>query len=377
MNSEEKKEAKRQRDLKALIDGKLDSYGVTKRTIYSIMGIFGCLILTVVMSITGAGFDPSVFFTWNYWTSMIVQFAISIFSMITGRQIGDDTQKNKPNGQFRKELSTYSAQYNRIDTSGYFDYFETWIEIYRENKLQDKIKKTLRKFGIKQDEVLDLDLCDIPNLNKPWAKDWTGTPFYDKYYDKEKNESKTIFKSLSETQIKALESILNGGVRVSEVSASYFMTALKGTSVDEWERAASADKKKGARLASGYTYRIFSMLAISLIVNGLIPSPYEDASSVALNIATRIFVLITSVIWGIYLGFKIVDMDIVFLSYKCYILKKYGDEAESGAFKPETIKEEAEREYAEYQLNQEKAKENVVEPEVMSPPMLTGGTDNG
>lgn len=377
MNSEEKKEAKRQRDLKALIDGKLDSYGVTKRTIYSIMGIFGCLILTVVMSITGAGFDPSVFFTWNYWTSMIVQFAISIFSMITGRQIGDDTQKNKPNGQFRKELSTYSAQYNRIDASGYFDYFETWIEIYRENKLQDKIKKTLRKFGIKQDEVLDLDLCDIPNLKKPWAKDWTGTPFYDKYYDKKKNESKTIFKSLSETQIKALESILTGGVSVSEVSASYFMTALKGTSVDEWERAASADKKKGARLASGYTYRIFSMLAISLIVNGLIPSPYEDASSVALNIATRIFVLITSVIWGIYLGFKIVDMDIVFLSYKCYILKKYGDETESGAFKPETIKEEAEREYAEYQLNQEKAKENVVEPEVMSPPMLTGGTDNG
>lgn len=371
MADEAKKEKRREKDLKALIDGKMDVYGVTKRTIYSAIGIFGCLLLTVVMSITGMGFDPKAFSTWNYWTKMIVQFSIAIFAMITGRQIGDDTQRNRKTGQFRRELSTYSTQYNRMNDLGILDYFEAWLTVYKEKKLQKKIRETLRNFGIKQFEVLDLDLSDLENLQHPWVKDWTGTPFYEKYYDEKKKESKTTFKSLSEAQINAVRAVMEGQVRVSDVSASYFLTALKGTSVDEWERAAKSDKKKGAKLASGYSYRLFMMLGISLVLNGLIPSPYDSADSVVLNIATRIFVLITSTVWGIYLGFKVVEMDIVFLAYKSYIIRLCCDEVENGTFKPETIEQQAEREYAEYEAEQAKAAASVV-----TPILLTGGEND-
>ena len=364
-NKQTAAEEKRKKDLKALIDGKMDEYGMTKKTVYSAFGILGCLALTIVMSITGIGFNPEVFFTWNYWVAMIIQFAIAIFAMITGRQIGDDTKRNKPDGQYRKELGNYSRQYKRIDIGGIFEFFEDWLDWYRERKIQRKIIITLRDFGIKQKEVLDLDYNDVDQLAHPFEKDWKGTPYEEKYFDKKKGESKTTFVSLTETQIDALKKIKEGYVTVPDVSASYFMDALKGTSVDEWERAAKAGKKKGAKLANGYTYRIFAILVSSLVTNGLISVPYENAQDVALNIAMRIFILITSTIWGIYLGFKIVEMDTVFLTYKTYVLKKYCDEYDSGKFTPETIEQKAAREYNEYQEEERKAKESVVEPELL------------
>lgn len=368
MQNEQKQEEKKAKSVRAIIDGKIDEYGLTKKTFYSALGIFGCLVLTIVMSITGMGFDPSVFATWNYWTGMIIQFGIAIFAMITGRQIGDDTQRNRPDSQFRKELGYYRAEYNKITDSKIFEFFEGWLEFYRERKLEKKVIETLRDFGIKQVQVLDLDIQDLPNLKNPYRKDWSGTPFYEKYYDKKKGKSETFFKSLTENQIEALRQIMQGAVKVSKVSSSYFMNALKGTSVDEWERAASSDKKKGAKLASGYSYRLFMMLVLSLTVNGIIAVPYESAGEVALNIAMRIFVLITSTIWGIYLGFKVVEMDIVFLAYKTYILKMYNDEMARGVYKTETIEEQAEREVEEFEEEQRKAAESVTEPEPVEEP---------
>ena len=358
MNKEERKN----KSVKEIIDGKMDAYGMTRRSVYSILGILGCLTLTLVWSIVGTNFDPAVFLTWNYWISLIIQFAIAIFSMITGRQIGDDMSRNRPDGQFRRELAGYERERTKIDSIGMFEYFETWLEIYRAKKVMNKTKETLREFGIKQDEVLDLDLHDIPQLRKPFKKSWVGTPFEGKYENDE-----TIFMSLDDEQIEAIMQIRKGAVKVPYVSSSYFMNALKETSVDEWNRAAKADKKKGLRLASGYSYRIAIMLAVSVALNGIVPAPYENAvaATVAMNVVQRVFTLISSSLWGYYLGTKVVDMDIVFLAYKSLILKTYTSECESKTFVPETIKEKAEREYNEYKEAERQAAESVITPETV------------
>lgn len=365
MANEAKKEEKKEREVRKLIDAKIEEYGMTKKTLYSVFGIMGCLLLTIVMSITGMGFNPAVFMTWNYWVGMIIQFGIAIFSMITGQQIGDDTQRNRPDGQYRKELGYYRTQYNRIDTNGIFEYFEAWLETYKERKLQKKIIDTLRDFGIAQVEVLDLDFNDLPELVRPFCKDWTETPFYEKYYNPKTEKSETKFLSLTKDQIDAVTKIKQGYIKIPSVSSSYFMNALKGTSVDEWERAAKADKKKGGQLANGYTYRIFMMLILSLASNGIMTSPYADNGAVALNIATRIFVLVTSVIWGIFLGFKSVELDMTFLAYKTYIIKMYADEYANGKFKPETIEEKAERELREYEEQAKKKESEAITPTIV------------
>lgn len=346
--STERKAEARLKTVVSSIEGKAEEYGMTKRTLYSILGILGCFVLTVVMSITGMGFDNSVFMTWNYWTGMIIQFAISIFAMITGQQIGDDTQRNKPDSQYRKELKKYSTERKRVDDNGIFEYFDAWLECYRQRKIEKKIRETLQDFGIKQPAVLDLDQSELDNLKSPWVKSWVGTEYEDKYIDKATGKHETAFKSLTEEQIEVIRQIMRGYVTVSNVSASYFMDALKNTSADEWERAAKAEKKKGGKLASGYSYRLIVMLLLSVIVNGLTAVPYDSAGGVALNIATRIFILISSAIWGVYLGFKVVEMDIVFLAYKTGIIKLYADEVESGAYKIETIEKQAREDYDNY-----------------------------
>lgn len=360
----------KEKNAKERLEEKISNAGVTKRTLYSAIGIFGCLFLTIVMSITGAGFDPAVFMTWNYWTGMIIQFAISIFSMITGQQIGDDVQRNKPNGQYRRELKNYKANYALIDDTGWIAYFDAWLSLYRERKLQKKIEETLRDLGMKQKEVLDLDFNDIAKLEHPFRKDWTGTPYYGKYLDPKTGKSETAFKSLSPDQIEALRMIMEGKVTLPYISPSYFLDALKDSGGDEWQSAANADKRKPQKMALSYSYKLFSMLAISAITNGLIAIPYEDGGSVALSIASRIFVLITSTVWGIFLGFQIVKMDTVYLTFKSYIVKKFYNDCKSGEFKPETVEQQAARELAEYEAEQKAAAEAVVTPEVVGEPPL-------
>ena len=341
------------------IEKKMEAAGVTKRTLYSGVGIFGCLLVTVVMSITGIGFNPDVFFTWNYWTGMIIQFAISIFSMITGQQIGEDIHRNNPNSQYRIELRAYRSTYEVLDQSGLISYFDAWLTVYRAKKLEKKIEQTLLDLGMKQKQVLDLDMTEIYKLDKPFRKDWTDTPYYEKYLDPKTGKSETVFKSLSEEQIEALKWILQGKVTLAYISPSYFLNALNESGSDEWDSAAAADKRKPQKMVSGYTYKLFTMLVISAITNGIFASPYDDGGSVWLSIASRIFALITSTVWGVFLGFQIVKMDTVYLSYKSYILKLCHDDCVSGRFKPETIEEQALRELEEYESS-------VVVPEVVT-----------
>lgn len=341
-------EEKKRKNIKAYMDGKMESYGFTKRSLYAIGGILGCFALTIALSITGTDFDPAIFLTWNYWVSMVIQYGIAIFSMITGRQIGDDTQRNARNGQYRRELNNYKAEYDTIRQRKAYEHFPKWLNEYREKKRVEETKELLADWGIYQEAVLDLDISELDNLSKPYRKDWTGTEHYEKYL-KPNGESKTTFKSLTDEQIQIVKEIMKGAIKVPPLDPAYFMNALKGSSTDEWRRAAKADKKKGWKVATGYVYKLGMMLAISVALNGLVPTPYGDAqaTTIVFNIVQRIFTMVTATTWGVFMGFKIVEMDMGFLTYKTYMLHKYIDEFSSGAFKVETIEEQANREYME------------------------------
>ena len=75
--------------------------------------------------------------------------------------------------------------------------------------------------------------------------------------------------------------------------------------------------------------------------------------------------MVTSVIWGIFLGFKSVELDITFLAYKTYIIKMYADEYKDGKFKPETIEEKAERELREYEEQVKKKESETITPTIV------------
>ena len=327
----------------AVNKNKLEKYGITKKSIYSFVSVLACLVLIVAVSIAQVGFNKEFYKDVNYWINLAILAALSIFGMLTGQQIGDDVNRNNPKGRFRNSLSKYSTKYNDVDNKKLFSYFEDWLEFFRERKLQKKIKDILRENGVHQLEVLDLDVLELDNLKQSWKKDWTGTNKYDKYYNEEKDESITYFMSYSEEQIQLIKDCLRGKVKVSKLPSSFFTDAINAYEKDMWESAAHSNAKKNAYLSLNTTYKLVGLIAFSFIMSGLEPAMDGDASAqqIFLSLASRLFTLATSIVWGMYIGMELVKIDNAYLDYKVRMLSLYEEEYDLGIFKPMTIEERA------------------------------------
>ena len=331
----------------------LNKYRMSKKTLFSMLSIAVCIILIIVLSVTGALFNPEVLKDVTYWINVILSCAICIFGMITGQQMGDDMSRNNPLGQFRKSLKKYSSSYKKVDEGKMSSHFEDWLDLYRQKKIFRKMRRLLKDNGVHQMEVLDLDLSELSNLKTPWKKDWEHTPSYNKYYDEERKEAITYFLSYTEEQIEVIEYCIQGKVKVSILPPSFFMDALNQSERDIWESAANSSKKKNLYLSSSYAYRLMALVAVSIVFAGLQPQAYDEYSITLaiVNLVSRIFTLTMAVIWGIYIGFELVKIDISFIDFKTDILSQYANEYEDGSYKPETIEERAKRIYEETEKN--------------------------
>lgn len=342
----------------AMLKNKLEKYGVTKKSIYSIASVLAITILIIILSIFQAGFDSQFWKDIDYWINLAILIAISVFGMMTGEQIGDDTSRNNPEGRFRKSLFKYSTQFERIDSKKLFSYFEDWLELYREKRLYRKIRTTLKDNGVHQMEVLDLDLLELNNLKKFWVKDWTGTNHYDKYFNEDKCESITYFMSYTDEQIEVIKQCLRGEIKISKLSTHFFTDALNAYEKDMWESAAHSAHKKNSYLTVNTTYRLVALIMFSFVVSGIQPALNEDLQlgSILLNLGNRIFTMITSIVWGAYIGMELVKIDNAYLDFKTSILSLYEEEYDKGDFAPKSLEQVAresyEKEHIEVKANE-------------------------
>lgn len=355
------------------IEEKLDNkglakYKMSKKTLFSTLSLGVCILLIIVLSITSAAFDTRLLKDVVYWINVSLSCAICIFGMITGQQMGDDMARNNPLGQFRKSLLNYAKTYKDVDTGKKSSYFEDWLDIYRQKKIFRKMRRLLKDNGVHQMEVLDLDMQELDNLKYPWKKDWTESPYYNKYYNEKREEAITYFLSYTEEQIEVIRYCLQGKVKVSILPKSFFMDALNQSEIDIWESAANSSKKKNLFLSSSYAFRLLALVALSIVLGGLRPSSYEEYNwiTAVINLVARIFTLTMAVVWGIYLGFELVKMDISFIDFKVEILNQYANEYDNGDYTPETIEERAKRIYEEAEKNKPKIEVVEIDQEVLN-----------
>ena len=338
---------------------KIKKFGATKKTWYSMLSIGACLGLIIVISVVQVIFNPNVIYDTQFWINFIILAAISIFSMITGQGIGDDSGRNNQQGQFRKSLGRFGAIFDKIEIKKWFAYFADWLENYRERKLRKKIESTLKDEGVYQMEVLDLDQSELECLIKPYKKDWKNTIHEGKY-----KEDTTYFLSYSTEQIDIIRYCLQGKVKVSRLPESFFLSALNQSTLDMWESAAHSKKKKNSYVKASYLYRLLGMLAISVLFSGM--QPIEEGAgsggSVAVALFTRIFTMIVSVVWGIFIGYELVKIDIMYIDFKSDILTQYYNEWDNGMYVHETLEEKARKAYEEQAKLLEK--DNVAEERV-------------
>lgn len=333
----------------ALKKNKLERYGVTKKSLYSIMSVLACLAMIIVISVVQAGFNKEFYKDSNYWINLAILGGLSIFGILTGQQIGDDISRNNPKGRFRTSLNRYSQRYQVIDEKKLFSYFDDWLEFYRDRKKENKTRDLLKENGVYQLEVLDLDVKELVNLKNAWKKDWTGTDKESKYYSKGRDESATYFMSYSDEQIEIIKMCLRGKVKVSRLSSSFFTDAINGYEKDMWESSAKANAKKNVYLSLNTTYKLISLIAVSFVMSGLEPMLREEivVSQVLLSLISRIFTLVTSLVWGMYTGMELVKVDTSYLDYKIRMLTLYEEEIELKIFVPMTIEEKAKKMYQE------------------------------
>lgn len=341
-------------------NNKLAKYGITKKSVYSLLSVILCLILIIVLSFTGADFDLESFKDARYWINVAINSGLCIYGMITGQQIGDDLSKNNPKGQFRMSLNRYSAAFKKIDESDASSHFEEWLENYRERKLKRKIRRHLKDNGVHQMEVLDLSYNELNNLVNPWKKDWTETEYKDKYFNKETNESITYFRAYTPSQIEVIGECLKGEVKVSQLPESFFMNAFNQNEKDTWESAGNSSKKKSLFLGGSYVYRLLGLFIFTAIFTGLEKDPYEsvNVASTLISLVSRIFTVFTAILWGLYVGMELVKIDIVYIDFKSDILNQCSKEIENKEFVPETLEEKAKKEYEKYE--KEKPKVDIV-----------------
>lgn len=320
------------------------SYGVTKKTVYALFSIIACVFLIFVISLVQADFNTAVLKQWPFWVNVILGSGISIYGLITGQKIGDDISRNNKKGAFRSSLTKYANVFQKLQDSLLFAYFEDWLSFYRDRKRKKKIEDILKNNGIYQLEVLDLDLTELDKLLQPYKKEWAGTLHAGKYKD-----DITYFMSYTEEQINIIRLCLTGAVKVAELPKSFFCSALDRTNKDMWESASKSEKKKGLYLGLNYTYKILILLVISFILSGLVPNKGGEEGATAgkafISVASRLFNLTSSVVWGIYLGFELVKIDREYLDFKTMILTQYQNDVSCNIFIPKTLNEKAKEAY--------------------------------
>jgi hypothetical protein len=345
---------------KAVEKNRLARYGVTKKSLYSILSVIFCLLLIVTISVTGAQYKPELLKDPVYWIGVAINSGLCIYGMITGQQMGDDMARNNPSGQFRLSLSNYRVAFKNVDESKASSYFSEWLEDYREKKIKRKIRRHLKDNGIHQMEVLDLGQNELSNLLTPWKKDWKDTPYEEKYYKENTGTCITYFLAYNEDQIEVIRECLTGKVKVSQLPESFFMNAFNQTEVDTWESAGNSSKKKNAFLGVSYAYRLGGLFLFSAILQGLWRDPNQvyNWSQIFIDLTARIFVVLTAVVWGIYVGMEMVKIDIMYIDFKSDVLNRCYREIKDGEYKPESIEEKAKKQYEKYE--REKPKTEIV-----------------
>ena len=329
----------------------VNKYGMTIKTMFALLSVLMCVLLVFIIDFVRAKFDTNFFKSVDYWISFAVQSILTIFGMIAGQNIGDDINKNKANGQFRINLLKFKEVFNKIVNEKLYSYFDDWLILYQEKKRRKKMEVFLRDNGVYQTEVLDLEIKDLSNLDKSWAKNWEHTPYYDKYYSPKTKQSITYFLSYTEEQISAIEKCLKGEIKTSKISSTFFFNALNPYEDDVWETAAHSKRHKGKYFGSTYFRKIAGLLIISALLAGFQPSWSENVSNadVWLSLISNLFTLCTATFWGVFISYGANKIDIMFLEFKINMLREYCEQIESKQFIPKTIEQKAQEQYQQMQ----------------------------
>lgn len=310
---------------------------INGKALLSLLSIFAVAVLIFFTSFFNATINPEKWGETQFISSLLINTSLCLFGMVASLGFADDFYRKKEGCLFITTYEKYHSTKEKVIP--FLDKFSYWIRLLHKKELYEKsIRYLADEFGITQARQIlkHLDIEDLKQLNKPYEKTLI-------------NGNKLYFKALTDEQIKSIENVLNGKIKVNFLHENYFLNAYnKNSKKTMYEQATNEQGGKARKGAFLISSKILISVATALIFAGLgIDSALgSNVGEMLVNVASRLCVLFGAVYNGFTITSVLVKYDISFIDYKTTTLETfYLEVVQNKTVKCLTEEEEAEQDY--------------------------------
>ena len=292
------------------------------------------LAITVLTTISGAGFDPSRLTAVEVYTNIALNATFVLATLLVAIPYGrlitmcKKTPEGK-NGKYLTSFDNFNMAYNAITSILY--QFNQWHFTKYKKEVAEKQYRYLSERNIPQIEnILKLDRSQLDSLTTPQRYKIDGKEMY--------------FGALSKKQLKACLKVYDGKVSLHKLPDSYFLyiDGKAGSSFNEqayYEARLQAAYATSHILSKVLTSLIMSCILTSLVVDSLVLDTYTVLKMVT-NLVARVMTVGLSLYSGYTIGQNLIYRKCYYIDGKTQILTEFKTDATYTYLDPQELAKE-------------------------------------
>ena len=270
------------------------------------------VFFTIFISIINVGIDPSHFNFIDWLGKIAINVVLALVTMFAGEAFYISFCTVREDGKYQNAKDKYDKAIDEIN--GRTQYLGQYLRIKHKNEVKNANLNYLVDHGIENAQnILKLDILDIPNLNKP----------YKKVLD---DGTELVFKSYTKNQIKEIEYVLKGNVIVKRVPKSFYLDIDNDKAGrSDYVQAGYIESEKSFTKHIGRILKVVGMVGISILMATLTVNDFMKGDDLQawFNLISRV----ASAIGGFYSGcrnsYRVNEIDVRAIRLKTTLLKEY------------------------------------------------------
>ena len=307
---------------------------ISKELFIVIFTVVAILAITVLTTVSGAGFDLSRLTAVEIYTNIILNTVFVLATLLVAIPYGRlyTMCKKTPeggNGRYLTSFENFNKAYFAIGNILY--QFSQWHFIKYKKEVKEKQYRYLTEHNIPQiDNILKLDRSQIDSLQTPQRYIVDGKELY--------------FGALSKRQINACLKVYDGKITLHKLPDSYFLYIDGKAGSSFYEQAYYEARLQAAYATSQILFKVLMSLLIScaltsLVVDQLVFDKYTVMKMV-INLVSRIMTVGLSLYSGYVIGQNLIYRKCYYIDGKCQILTEFKSDVEFVYLDPQKLAKE-------------------------------------